>query len=172
MLLPLSSFTVKVTVGVCPADRIRHAGDGEIDAGHQRIRVLRVRSGGVGGHTCAPMNGGIEGRLALSDMAVVALGVVGLESAGVVGAGGEVDVVMAGAAGGAAGLGHKGLACAAPVVWLWQTSQRCGIGGIDHRRKVVDGIHVADNLIRASGSCRCQPRWATGSPCGFYEPSL
>ena len=36
----------------------------------------------------------------------------------------EIDVVVAGAACGPSGLAEKAPACAAPVVWLWQTSQR------------------------------------------------
>ena len=75
------------------------------------------------------LDGGIEGQLALRNMAVVAFSVIRLESAGMVGAGGEIDIVMAGAAGSPARVRQKAVACAAPVVWLWQTSQRWGSAG-------------------------------------------
>ena len=113
ILLPLSSCRVKLTMGVCPADSIGHAGDGKVYAGQQRVRILRVSGGSIGGHHVCAHDGRIEGHLALRDMAVGALRVVGLGSTRVVDlrtsgkAGCEIDVVMAAAASGPRRLGQK-----------------------------------------------------------------
>ena len=66
----------------------------------------------------------VEGDLALRDVAIMALVVIDLRSARVVGlgtigkAGGEIDVIVAGATGRARGLAKNAVAWAAPVVWL------------------------------------------------------
>ena len=56
---------------------------------------------------------------------------------GVIDAGGEVDIVMAGAAGCARGLRQNAVACAASVILrMADSSQRSRIGREDHRREV------------------------------------
>ena len=123
------SLTVKATTGFCPAVVLVTFVMVTIDARDQRIRVLRVSGRRVIGHHVRAHDGGIEGRLALRDMAVGALLVIGLESTGVVRAGSEIDVVVAGAAGGAGWIRQELFGLVAPVVWLWQTSQRRGSAG-------------------------------------------
>ena len=66
-------------------------------------------------------------------MAVGALGVIRLESAGVVDAGGEIDIVVAGAAGGPAGLGQEGFGLRGAGGLAVANLAAAGIGGIDHR---------------------------------------
>src|ERR1039457_1457391 len=80
-------------------------------------------------------------------MAVGALGVVRLESAGVVGAGSEVEIVVAGAAGCATGFRHEGFGLRRTGGLAVANLATLGIGGIDDRREVVYGIHVTDNFI-------------------------
>ncbi len=80
--------------------------------------------------------------------------VVVLESAGVVGSCGEVDVVMAGTAGSAAGFRHEGFGLRGTSGLAVANFATAGIGGIDDFRKVVDGICVADDLVRNSGGAR------------------
>ena len=126
-----------------PGGGIGHAGNGEVDAGQQRIRILRISGGSIGGHHVRAHDGCIEGHLALRDMAVGALRVIRLESAGVVDAGGEIDIVVAGSASRPARLRQK--AWLARRRWFGCGKLRnAGHGGIDHRGKIVDGIHVAD----------------------------
>ena len=87
---------------VCIGD----AGNGEVDAGQHRIRILQVSGGGVGGHNMRSHDGGIEGQLALH-MAIVALVIIRLRAARVVDSSREIDVVVAGAACGPSGLAEK-----------------------------------------------------------------
>ena len=138
------------TTGFCPAG-VGYARDRHFDARDERIRVLRISGRRVVGHHVRAHDGGIEGRLALRDMAVGALRVVRLESAGVVGAGGEIDVVVAGAAGRPARRCHKGFGLRGAGGLAVANFAAAGIGGIDDRGKVVDGIHVAGNLVRTPG---------------------
>jgi hypothetical protein len=125
----LSSFTVKETWAFA-GKGVGHAGNGQVEAGQQRIRILRVQSRCVGGHHVRTQDGGIERRLALRDMAIGALAVVRLESARR-GWPPVAKLTSSWQAPQAARVGSvmKALACAAPVVWLWQTSQRRGSAG-------------------------------------------
>ncbi len=131
--------------------RIGNAGDGQVYAGQQRIRVLRVSSGCIGGHHVRSQNGASKGvtpggmwQLAHSESSE-------LESAWVVDSGDEIDIVVAGAAGSPRGLGHKhfGLGGAGGLAVADFATAR--IGGIDHCRKVIDRIHVADDFVRYTG---------------------
>src|SRR5208283_4780771 len=73
-------------------------------AGDQRIRVLRISDGSIGGNDMRAQDGGIEGYLALGNMAGGAFVVIHLEPAGVISASGEINIVVASAAGSASRL--------------------------------------------------------------------
>ena len=70
------------------------------------------------------------------------------------GAGREIDVVVAGAAGCPARLRQKCFGLRRAGSLAVANLATAGIGGIDHRRKITDGIHVADNLVRDAGRGR------------------
>ena len=138
MLLPLSSSTVKFTVGVLPAVRIFHAGNGQVDACQKRVRVLRISGYSICRHHVCSFDGGVERQLALRNMAIVALSVVRLESARVIGAGGEVEIVMAGAAGSPRRLRQICLSLRRAGGLAVTNFATLRFGWIHHGRKVAD----------------------------------
>ena len=170
ILWPLSSCQSEIDSGRLPGICIGNAGNRKVDARQQRIRILRITGGGIGGHHMRTHNGRVKGELALWDMAVGALSVIGLKSAGVVGSGSEIEIVVTGPAGSAAGCRKEsfGLRGDAGFSGAWRGARTrrnagglavanfatAGIGGIDDRRKIVDGIHVANHLVRDAGSGR------------------
>ncbi len=114
--LPALSFTVKVTVGALPATPLSHSMMSTIDAGRVADSV---------GNRVRALDGSVEFQFALRNVALRALVVGDLRQVDVVLAGGEVHVVVAGAASCAVGLqlgGRSGSARSLPG--SWQNSQR------------------------------------------------
>src|SRR5580658_4425909 len=99
-------------------------------------------------------NGGVKWQLALWNMEVVALRVIRLKSAGVIGSGGEVDIVVASAAGSPARYRQKGFGLCRAAGLAVANLATARIGGIDNRRKVTQDVHVAGNFERDAGRGR------------------
>lgn len=126
---------------------VGYACNSDLDTGYQGIRVLRIGGGSVIGHYVRALDGRVEGCLALRNMAVVALRVVSLEAAGVVGPRGEIDIVVASAASRPAGRsGERGGLRGAGGLAMANLAT-AGIGGIDDCRKVANGTPKADDLV-------------------------
>src|ERR1700693_1358645 len=86
-------------------------------------------------------------------MAVVAFRIIRLKSAGVIGSGGEVDIIVAGATGSPARRSKESLGLRGAGGLAVANLATAGIGGIDYRRKVTEDVHVAGNLERDAGRC-------------------
>ena len=153
MGFPALSFTVNVTVGFWPGAPLVTLVSVKFRPG-MRLRLV--------GDGVRAQDGGVEFELTLRDVALCALGVVGLRQIDVVGAGGEIDIVVAGAAGGAAGSGEPGVGLRGLVGGIVACLAATHVGREHHRRKVVNGVLKADDLVRLSGDAR----WAASSPCG------
>ena len=93
-------------------------------------------------------NGGIKRRLALRNMAIGALSVVGLESTGMIGARGEIDIVVASAAGSPSGLGQKCSGLCGLSGLAMANFATTGIGRIDNIGKVAEPAPKPGDLIR------------------------
>src|ERR1017187_6429166 len=84
--------------GSLPCQVVGYAGDMDVDTGYQRVRIGRKCLRRIEFHRMGTQDGGIERRLAFRNVAVSALRIVRLEAAWVIGATGEIDIVMAGTA--------------------------------------------------------------------------
>src|ERR1019366_521745 len=130
--------------GRLSGDAVVHLSDGDDDA--------RVGEG-LGGNGVRALDGSVELEFALGNVALGALAVVHLGQVDVVQAGGEVDVVVASSASGAAGVGE-------PVIGLRSTgnldifvAKRAAPGseGRNHGRPVGYHIVETDDLVGLTG---------------------
>ncbi len=80
-----------------------------------------------------------------------ALAVVDLGTAGVVGAGGKIHVVVAGAAGRARRLRQPGVGLGRAVIGIVAGLAAQDISRINHRGPIVHGVLKPDNLVWGSG---------------------
>src|SRR5688572_21493644 len=90
----------------------------------------------------------VEFQLTFGDMALTALVVRYLRQPGMIFSGGEIDIVMTASAGSAARVGQVLIAGVA-----FQVAGRTvtDIGREDNRRKIVDGLLIADDYIGFAG---------------------
>jgi len=133
---------------------IGHASNREVDPGQQRIRVLGVSSGSIGGHHVRSQNGGIEGDFALGDVTSVALIVIELRATRVVDAGREIDIVVTGPAGRPSGLAQEGSGLRGASDLAVTNFATARISGVDHRGKVTEDVHETRNLEGDAGRGR------------------
>ncbi len=120
---------------------IAHAGERKIQAGKH--------AGLIGNHVRAG-DGRVETQGALRIMASGAGGIAGFGAGGMIGARGEVYVVVARSAGGARRIGEPGIGLRRAVFGIVAGLAAADVGGVDHGGEVAHRVLEADNLVRLS----------------------